>query len=173
MGHVDALLGGDCDDSNGARHPDASETCATGFDDDCDGEDNDLDAAGCTRRYRDLDRDGYYPTDAPSECRCTAVGSFTSTTSGDCDDSTASIHPDADDVCDGVNNDCDDSTDEDADCGLEHCCGGDCHECCDASDCGWGFGCRCIGNRCSPTVCRHDDDCCPFGCEWGRDEDCM
>ncbi len=106
---------GDCDDSDAAVNPAGTETCATSDDDDCDGDDNDIDAEGCIERYRDNDRDGYYPVGAPSECRCNPSGTYTSTTRGDCNDSNGDIHPDmretcstsGDDNCDGDDNDLD------------------------------------------------------------------
>lgn len=43
----------------------------------------------------DLDGDGYTPND------------------GDCDDSSAMIHPNSDEICDGIDNNCDGLLDED------------------------------------------------------------
>ena len=55
----------------------------------------------------DVDGDGYgRPENDTSGCVLT---------DGDCDDSDPEVHPDAQDVCDGVDNDCDDAADEDSD----------------------------------------------------------
>jgi hypothetical protein len=135
-----ATLSGDCDDTNADRNPGATEDCGTGFDDDCDTDTNDVGATGCTTRYHDGDRDGYYPAGAASECRCSGVAPRTATLSGDCLDSNAAVNPGAaSDPCDGLNNDCDATTDEDAACtgGTPNCCGtAGCRECCDDDHCG-------------------------------------
>ena len=56
-----AAVGGDCDDQDPARHPDALEICNGGIDDDCDGlaDDTDDDVAQTTAYYSDLDGDGF------------------------------------------------------------------------------------------------------------------
>ncbi|NNE29631.1 MAG: HYR domain-containing protein, partial [Saprospiraceae bacterium] len=69
----------DCDDSDPAVNPDATEVCGNGIDDDCDG-DVDTD---------DDDMDGV------SVC------------AGDCDDNNPLVYPDAPEICDGIDNNCD------------------------------------------------------------------
>ncbi|MBN2798584.1 MAG: putative metal-binding motif-containing protein [Deltaproteobacteria bacterium] len=77
---------GDCDDSSSAHHPGAAESdCADPEDYNCDG------SVG----YDDADGDGF------PACE-------------DCDDTAATTHPQADEVCDGADNDCDGSADEEA-----------------------------------------------------------
>jgi len=80
-------VAGDCDDTNAAINPAATEVC-DGVDNDCDGQvDEGLNA--------DADGDGF-----------TAIGSCTGS-ADDCDDTNAAINPAATEVCDGVDNDCD------------------------------------------------------------------
>ena len=74
---------GDCDDTNPAIHPGATEICGDGIDQNCSGSD-----ASCD----DADEDGY--------------------TTDDCDDLDPSVHPGAPEVCDGQDNDCDMEIDE-------------------------------------------------------------
>lgn len=111
-GHTASSAGGDdCDDADPAVHPGATETCATPYDDNCDADENDLDASGCVVWYADVDSDGYGTSS--SECTCSAAGAFTATISSDCDDDHAAINPGAvetcstssDDDCDGSSND--------------------------------------------------------------------
>ncbi len=82
----------------------AAETCATPYDDDCNGVWNEIDAEDCTLFYWDEDRDGYGKDEA--RCRCAGDGVFTATNHDDCDDTEPSTHPGAADLCDGVDNDC-------------------------------------------------------------------
>ena len=94
--------GGDCDDTDAAINPGATDIC-NGIDDDCDGSiDEDF----------DLDGDGY------------------TTCNGDCDDTDASVNPGATEICDGVDNDCDGSVDEgfDQDNDGWTTCAGDCDD---------------------------------------------
>jgi hypothetical protein len=103
-----SLPGGDCDDTDASRSPGLSEDCATGFDDDCDGDVNDLGALGCTTFYadRDGDSDGL-STD--SQCTCEAISPYEVTTSGDCDDGDPAFHSTAAEDCDALDSDCDGS----------------------------------------------------------------
>ncbi|HUU01048.1 MAG TPA: MopE-related protein [Myxococcota bacterium] len=123
-GFLDEACGGDdCDDNAAAVNPDAEEDCGNGIDDDCDDQ-TDLDdsACGCV----DHDRDGYGEN-------CPA--------GPDCDDGIASVHPDAEELCNNVDDDCDDETDEgfDLQSDPDNCgeCGWACRteQVCDLGEC--------------------------------------
>ncbi len=100
-------IGGDCDDSRADVYPDADEPC-DGVDNDCDGE---TDEDGDSLWYQDSDGDGHGDA-AVSQVAC-SPGTGWVAIDDDCDDSRADVYPDADEVCDLVDNDCDDAVDED------------------------------------------------------------
>ena len=95
--------GSDCDDNDSSVHPYATEYC-NGADDDCDGDvDEDLATAIW---YADLDLDGY-GDDSTAFTSCLYEAGMV-LVGGDCNDSDASVHPWADDVCeDDIDQDCD------------------------------------------------------------------
>jgi len=87
----------DCDDTDAAVNPGATEDCEDGIDNDCDG--TDQDCASCT----DADGDGYYAEGG--ECGQT-----------DCDDTDTTVNPAATEICgDGIDQDCNGS---DLSCGT-------------------------------------------------------
>ncbi len=89
----------DCDDAAAAVHPGAREVCDQ-RDNDCDG------GVDRVTAYRDLDGDGYAGTAGQWDA-CDDLPGGVSDTATDCDDSDATISPDAEEVCgDGVDNDC-------------------------------------------------------------------
>jgi len=90
----------DCDDSDSAVHPYATEHC-NGVDDNCDG---DVDE-GVLHDYRvDADGDGYGSDQHVTAC---AGSPNTSTDGSDCDDSDPDVHPKADEICaNGIDDDC-------------------------------------------------------------------
>jgi large repetitive protein len=100
----------DCDDTDGAVNPSATELC-NGVDDDCDGDTDEDDAADVTTWYADADTDGYGDA-ATSTDACDAPSGYVAS-STDCDDLDTAINPDASELCDGSDNDCDGATDED------------------------------------------------------------
>ncbi|MCB9766360.1 MAG: hypothetical protein H6739_41680 [Alphaproteobacteria bacterium] len=101
--------GDDCDDSSYGVSPAAQEYCDT-IDNDCDGEVDEPDALGTSTWYADLDGDGFGDA-ANTTPGCTAPTGYTADTH-DCDDADAAVNPDADELCDGVDNDCDGHADE-------------------------------------------------------------
>ena len=102
--------GGDCDDLNSDQNPGAPEVCGNGVDDNCNGSQNDLDAAGCTTYYFDGDNDTYGL--ASHRCLCAVAGSYRALKGGDCDDATAAVNPGATETCDALDNNCDGNVDE-------------------------------------------------------------
>ncbi len=96
----------DCNDADPAIHPGAREICDL-VDNDCDGllDDEDPDLYGATTWYIDSDQDGF-GGDLVSTEACDSPTGFVDNR-GDCDDLDAASHPDADEICDGVDNNCD------------------------------------------------------------------
>ncbi len=100
----------DCDDTDAAVNPDADEQC-DGIDNDCDGDVDEDDAVDAGTWYTDADGDGF-GDGGTAVVACTApAGTVADGT--DCDDANDTVHPGADEVCDGVDNDCDGDVDED------------------------------------------------------------
>ena len=100
----------DCDDTDAAINPAATETC-DGADEDCDGlvDDNAVDA---TSWYEDADEDGYGDPDTSVDACDMPAGYVADAT--DCDPVDGGNNPDALEQCDAVDNDCDGDTDEEA-----------------------------------------------------------
>jgi hypothetical protein len=91
----------DCDENDPTVHPGAKEIC-NNRDDDCD---NETDEGLLVPSYADEDADGY-GDDATEEQVC-IVPHDRASIGGDCDDHEQDVHPDADEVCDKLDNDCD------------------------------------------------------------------
>ena len=140
----------DCDDTNAAINPGASEIPYDGIDQDCSGAD-----------LTDVDGDGYISTSVSGGTDCNdnnaAVnpgaaeicgneiddncngqfdegfdldGDQYTTCGGDCNDGNAAVNPGAEEVCDGIDNNCDSRIDEgfDVDGDGYTTCGGDCND---------------------------------------------
>jgi hypothetical protein len=95
----------DCDDTNAAIFPNATETIDDGIDQDCNN--GDL----C---YVDSDNDGFRTnsTVVSADLDCLDTGEGESTDATDCDDSSSAVNANAQEVCDGVDNDCDGDIDD-------------------------------------------------------------
>ena len=142
----------DCDDADATVHPSATELC--------DGQDNDCDGA-LPASEQDSDGDGYVT------CAVDAGGwdGSTSLVGDDCDDTDATVHPSATELCDGQDNDCDGAltaTEQDDD--------GDGHVECTVDAGGWDGSTALAGDDCddvdatvypgAPELCdRLDNDC--------------
>jgi hypothetical protein len=95
----------DCDDTDSAISPGATETCDH-IDDDCDGTIDEADASGAPTWYLDADGDGWGSTSATTVACDKPAGYAANVT--DCDDTDADVHPGATEVCSAtVDADCD------------------------------------------------------------------
>ena len=101
---------GDCDDNNAAVYPNNIESC-DGIDNDCNGQVDDN--ITVSTYYLDADNDGYGDEGTTTTACSQPLGYVLQ--SGDCDDNDAGIHPDAEDICDGIDNNCNGAFDEDGD----------------------------------------------------------
>lgn len=101
----DAIVGGDCDDSNFSMHPGAAEVC-NGVDDDCNGQKDEIGSTGCTAYMIDRDSDGFGVA-GETHCLCAPVYPWTSLVAGDCDDSRALTRPGQVESCNGIDDNCD------------------------------------------------------------------
>ena len=106
-GYVDAA--GDCDDSNAAVSPGASEICDA-VDNDCDGTTDESDSTDATTWYQDADQDGFGSPSAVVIACDQPTGYVTDAT--DCDDTNQGANPNAIEYCDNVDNNCDSAVDE-------------------------------------------------------------
>jgi hypothetical protein len=101
-GDVDVV---DCNPYNPAVYSTAVEVC-DGQDNDCNLVVDDPGADGCTVYYKDKDDDGW-GMENKSLCICMAQNDYTAEEAGDCDDSTWSINPGGNEVCNNQDDDCD------------------------------------------------------------------
>ena len=101
---------GDCDDSTTDASPDEYEIC-DGIDNDCDGEEDEGDAADADTWYMDVDGDGFGDPAAVVTACVRPLG--VSANDSDCNDASAAVWPGADELCDGLDNNCDGAIDED------------------------------------------------------------
>lgn len=100
----------DCNDEDDQIFPGASEDCADGIDNDCDGTVDE----GKTTWYEDRDEDGHGdPNNAVQSC--TKPGPAYSKTDTDCDDLDNQVNPDQFELCstEGVDDNCNGEADED------------------------------------------------------------
>ncbi|MDP6946588.1 MAG: MopE-related protein, partial [Myxococcota bacterium] len=95
--------GGDCADADAAIHPAAPELCDLS-DHDCDGWLH-QGASDAMSRYADEDHDGYGDPEV-SILSCGTPWPYVDN-ADDCDDLLDSVHPNQDDLCNGVDEDCD------------------------------------------------------------------
>jgi hypothetical protein len=100
-------ISGDCDDEDASLFPLADELC-DGIDNNCDGS---IDEGVTTLFYADQDEDGFGDDTEMVEACEQPEGHVLS--GGDCDDLESYAHPEAVELCDGIDNDCDGLEDED------------------------------------------------------------
>jgi hypothetical protein len=97
----------DCDDTDSLVNPDANEQCNQ-IDDNCNAE---IDEWLWEMYYHDSDRDGFGNSEESRQL-CGIIPIEYVWNDLDCDDTDASINPDATEVCDEVDNDCDGRIDD-------------------------------------------------------------
>ena len=104
-GYIEA--NGDCDDENSSINPTAEEIC-DGIDNDCN-TDIDDNAVDRILLFVDSDGDGFGSSEMDLGC---PDDNDLSEISGDCVDNNPIINPNAEEICDSIDNNCDDLTDD-------------------------------------------------------------
>ena len=99
----------DCNDSLGTINPNADEVC-DGIDNNCDTNIDENTAVDAPTWYADGDSDGFGDL-TTTQMACSQPNGFVSD-STDCVDTNGSINPNANEICDGIDNNCDTVTDE-------------------------------------------------------------
>ena len=109
-----SLTGSDCNDRNENVFPGNTEIC-DGIDNDCnheiDDDDGALDLNSASVFFQDADEDGYGSAIFTISA-CQSPQGWVDN-NRDCDDTLSNIHPEAIEICDGIDNDCDTLTDMD------------------------------------------------------------
>ena len=113
----EAEVPGDCDDAEDDVNPDGVETC-DGLDNDCDDIVDPPDTEGCSEYFVDLDTDGFGVEDQQA-CLCQPEYPYVAVVTGDCDENSAEINPDANEKCNQVDDNCDDIIDSEDSEGCE------------------------------------------------------
>jgi hypothetical protein len=98
--------GTDCDDTDAASYPGATETCDEA-DNNCDGA---VDEGLAFPFYADVDADGYGDASASIDACAVPTGYVEDDT--DCDDGDVTVYPGGTETCDSVDNNCDGAVDE-------------------------------------------------------------
>jgi len=157
-GFYTASMGGDCDDDPSTCgvncNPGMAEQCSTTYDDNCNGDNNEMNAPGCTTYYRDGDSDGY-GHQTLSQCWCYPNGDYNSTDPSDCNDGDNAINPAATEICDLIDNNCAGGIDEgfDLQTDVQNC--GSCNHVC-VNPHGTT---ACVSGVCDPTCSAGWGDC--------------
>ncbi len=101
----------DCDDTDGAVSPSATESC-NGLDDDCDGlvDDDDSTVSDPSTWYADADSDGYGNASATRDA-CDVPAGYVAD-NADCDDTSSDVSPADTEACNGIDDDCDGLSDD-------------------------------------------------------------
>ena len=100
----------DCKPFDAEIHTGATELC-DGKDNNCNDLVDEEGAEGCTKYFYSADGDNYGLA-ISSKCLCTPAPPYSALESGDCDDNNSSIHPGANEWCNGKDDNCDGAVDE-------------------------------------------------------------
>jgi len=109
-GDYTAVKGGDCNDGDAGISGGGIETC-NGLDDDCDGQTDEVNAAGCVEWYKDVDGDTFGAAN-DHMCLCSATTAYKVDLGGDCNDGNAAVNPATVESCNDIDDNCNGSTDE-------------------------------------------------------------
>ncbi len=159
----------DCDDTNDAVNPDATEDCGNGIDDNCDGKTDVADATcDCKSGNTRACYSGPTGTEGVGPCIGGTESCVDGQWSGTCD---GEVTPAAE-TCDGTDDNCDGNVDENgADCAADQVCNAaTCEPACTASaDCPGGTLCypdplRCLSDACADVTCGADQVCAGGSC---------
>ena len=170
----------DCDDTDSAVNPGATEVCNS-VDDDCDGDidddDGSLDLSSASTWFADGDGDGYGDA-STSSLACDAPSTHVSDGT-DCDDADAAVNPGATEVCNSVDDDCDGAIDDD-DSSLDTSTGTTWYA--DSDGDGYGDAASTVTTCEAPSGYLSDDSDCDDSSAWtspgsaevwdGEDNDC-